>query len=39
MRAQGLDVATSTQEEFAKVFPAEIAKWAKVVQSVGIEAR
>jgi len=34
---QGLDVAASTQQEFADVFPAEIAKWAKVVQSVGIE--
>jgi len=39
MLNQGLDVAASTQEEFAKVFPAEIAKWAKVVQSVGIEAK
>jgi len=36
---QGLDVVASTQQEFAAVFPAEIAKWAKVVRSVGIEVR
>ena len=39
MLAQGLDVAASTQEEFAKVFAAEMAKWAKVVHDVGIEAK
>jgi tripartite-type tricarboxylate transporter receptor subunit TctC len=39
MLAQGLDVAASSQEEFAKVFAAEMAKWGKVVKQVGIEAR
>ena len=39
MLAQGLDVAASPQEEFAKVFIAEMAKWAKVVQQVGIDAK
>ena len=39
MLAQGLDVTASPQEEFAKVFVAEMAKWAKVVQQVGIEAK
>ena len=39
MLAQGLDVAASSQEEFAKVFAAEMAKWGKVVKQVGIEAK
>jgi len=39
MLAQGLDVTASPQEEFAKVFVAEMAKWAKVVQQVGIDAK
>ena len=39
MLAQGLDVTASPQEEFAKVFVAEIAKWASVVQQVGIDAK
>ena len=39
MLAQGLDVAASPQEEFAQVFVAEMAKWAKVVQQVGIDAK
>ena len=39
MLAQGLDVAASSQEEFAKVFAAEMVKWGKVVKQVGIEAK
>ena len=39
MLAQGLDVVASPQEEFAKVFVAEMAKWASVVQKVGIDAK
>ena len=39
MLAQGLDVTASSQEEFAKVFIAEMAKWAGVVQRVGIDAK
>ena len=39
MLAQGLDVVASTQEEFAKVFLTEMAKWADVVQRVGIDAK
>lgn len=39
MLAQGLDVVASPQEEFAKVFVAEMGKWAKVVQQVGIDAK
>ena len=35
--AKGLDVVASTQEEFAKTYADEIAKWAKVVQSVGLK--
>jgi tripartite-type tricarboxylate transporter receptor subunit TctC len=34
--AQGLDVAGSSQEEFAKTYAGEIAKWAKVVRTVGM---
>ena len=34
---QGLDVAGSSQEEFAKMYADEIAKWAKVVRSVGLQ--
>jgi len=39
MLAQGLDVTASPQEEFARVFLAEMQKWAKVVQQVGIDAK
>jgi tripartite-type tricarboxylate transporter receptor subunit TctC len=35
--AQGLDVAASSQEEFAKMYAEEIAKWAKVVRAVGLQ--
>lgn len=34
---QGLDAAGSSQEEFAKLYAGEIAKWAKVVQTVGVK--
>jgi len=39
MLAQGLDVVASPQEEFARLFVAELAKWSKVVRQVGIEAK
>ena len=35
--AQGLDSVGSSQEEFAAMYTAEIARWAKVVQSVGLQ--
>ncbi len=35
--AQGLDAVGSPQEEFAAMYAAEIAKWAKVVQSLGLQ--
>lgn len=34
---QGLDVVGSSQEEFSRMYFAEIAKWAKVVKAVGLE--
>jgi tripartite-type tricarboxylate transporter receptor subunit TctC len=34
---QGLDVVGSTPEEFAKMYAAEIPRWAKVVKSVGLQ--
>jgi tripartite-type tricarboxylate transporter receptor subunit TctC len=34
---QGLDVVGNSQEEFAQLYAAEIAKWAKVVQKVGLQ--
>lgn len=34
---QGLDAVGSSQEEFARMYVAEIAKWAKVVKAVGLE--
>jgi tripartite-type tricarboxylate transporter receptor subunit TctC len=36
LRAQGLDAEGSAQEEFAKLYAAEISKWAKVVQAIGL---
>jgi tripartite-type tricarboxylate transporter receptor subunit TctC len=33
---QGLDAVGSSQEEFARLYAAEISKWAKVVQTVGV---
>lgn len=33
---QGLDAVGSSQDEFAKLYAAEIAKWAKVVQAIGV---
>jgi tripartite-type tricarboxylate transporter receptor subunit TctC len=35
---QGLDAVGNSQEAFAKLYAGEIAKWAKVVQSVGLQA-
>ena len=35
--AQGLDVVGNSQEEFAQLYAAELAKWAKVVQKVGLQ--
>jgi tripartite-type tricarboxylate transporter receptor subunit TctC len=34
---QGLDVAASTQEEFAKMYVHEIAVWSKVVKTIGLQ--
>jgi tripartite-type tricarboxylate transporter receptor subunit TctC len=33
---QGLDAVGDSQEEFAKLYAAEISKWAKVVQTIGL---
>ena len=38
MLAQGLDAVGSSQEEFARVYAGEFAKWAKVVRAVGLQA-
>ena len=35
--AQGLDAVGSSQEEFAKVYAGEFAKWAKVVRAIGLQ--
>ena len=35
---QGLDPSGNTQEEFAKMYADEIARWAKVAKSVGLQA-
>lgn len=35
--AQGLDAVASSQEEFAKTYAGEIAKWAKVARAVGLQ--
>jgi tripartite-type tricarboxylate transporter receptor subunit TctC len=34
---QGLDVVGSTTDEFQRMYAAEIAKWAKVVRTVGLQ--
>jgi tripartite-type tricarboxylate transporter receptor subunit TctC len=34
---QGLDAVGSTPDEFAKLYTAEIARWAKVVKAVGLQ--
>ena len=33
---QGLDAVGNSQDEFAKLYAAEISKWAKVVKTVGV---
>lgn len=35
--AQGLDAVASSQEEFAKTYAGEIAKWGKVARAVGLQ--
>jgi tripartite-type tricarboxylate transporter receptor subunit TctC len=35
--AQGLDAVGNSQEEFARIYTDEIAKWAKVVRAVGLQ--
>lgn len=37
--AKGLDAVGSTQDEFTKTYAAEISKWAKVVQMVGLHPK
>lgn len=37
LAAQGIDVRTSTPEEFAKLLAADLERWAKVVQRAGIK--
>ena len=37
MLAQGLDVHASSQEEFSKMYFDEIARWSKVVKTVGLQ--
>ncbi|MBS1217996.1 MAG: Uncharacterized protein H6R21_1129 [Proteobacteria bacterium] len=39
LRGQGLDAVGNSQEEFAKLYEAEITKWAKVVQTVGLKPK
>ena len=39
MLAQGLDVIASSHEAFVKAFPAEILKWSKVVQTIGLDLK
>lgn len=34
---QGLDAVGSSQDEFARLYAAEISKWAKVVKAVGMQ--
>jgi tripartite-type tricarboxylate transporter receptor subunit TctC len=34
---QGLDVVGSTTDEFQQMYAAEIAKWAKVVRTIGLQ--
>ena len=34
---QGLDVAATTQDDFAKMYAREIATWAKVVKTIGLQ--
>lgn len=37
LRGQGLDAIGNTQDEFAKLYAAEINTWSKVVQTVGMK--
>lgn len=37
LRGQGLDAVGSSQDEFARLYAAEISKWAKVVKTVGLK--
>ncbi len=39
LRGQGLDAVGNSQEEFAKLYAAEITTWAKVVQTVGLKLK
>lgn len=39
LRGQGLDAVGNSQDEFAKLYAAEIAKWAKVVKTVGLQLK
>jgi tripartite-type tricarboxylate transporter receptor subunit TctC len=37
LAAQGVDVQSSTPEEFSKMLVADMARWAKVVERAGIK--
>jgi tripartite-type tricarboxylate transporter receptor subunit TctC len=38
MLAQGMDSVGNTQAEFTAIYNSEIARWAKVVKSLGLQA-
>jgi tripartite-type tricarboxylate transporter receptor subunit TctC len=38
LASQGLDTRSSTPDEFARLLAADIARWAKIVQKLGLQA-
>jgi tripartite-type tricarboxylate transporter receptor subunit TctC len=38
LASQGVDARSTTPEEFARILTADVARWAKVVQKLGLQA-
>jgi len=38
LASQGVDARSTTPDEFARILTADVARWAKVVQKLGLQA-
>jgi hypothetical protein len=39
MRSMGVDIALGTPEAFGRIIESEMARWGKLIRTLGLEAR